>query len=373
MKKTRSPRLNSSGSPRLYFHKSEYGFIGLGRTKDGLCSLTFPQASLRDAKAALKKRYPQAHFSQAPKPPWMDDLAAIIDHILRPHPPGLKRSKILKRMPPLDFSEVAELDQRIYLTALAIPRGTVVSLRELGDRAGVKMSARKLLKVIEANPFPLLIPCHRIARSAKPTDHVTREHLLEMECGPNKPRKLDRSFDEAEVLDYLSRRDPKLGALIKKVGAFNLRKASDGEPFNWLLRSIIYQQLHGKAAATIHSRLRTLFGDRDPRPEEILSSAPEYLLGAGLSRQKLAAIRDLARAAQAGELPDRSAMLKMSDEEIIDAVTPIRGIGRWTVEMLLIFGLRRADILAVDDFAIRKAAGILHGLKWPQIRVNYMK
>lgn len=162
---------------------------------------------------------------------------------------------------------------------------------------------------------------------------------------------------------YLSRRDPKLAALIKKIGPFNLPKPAKKSVFHWLLRSIIFQQLHGKAAATIHGRVQDLFGGQDPTAEQLLKMDPEKLRKAGLSRQKLAAVKDLARAASSGEVPDPKKIPAMPDEEIIEHLLPIRGVGRWTIEMLLIFGLGRQDVLAVDDFAIKKATMILYRLK----------
>jgi 3-methyladenine DNA glycosylase/8-oxoguanine DNA glycosylase len=177
------------------------------------------------------------------------------------------------------------------------------------------------------------------------------------------PRSLLKDFDEAEVVEFLRRRDPKLGRLMKRIGPFQLKVDRKGSPYEWLLRSIIFQQLSGKAAGTIHGRVKELFGGRNPTPEEVLTTPETSLRSAGLSRQKIAAVKDLAKAAAEGRVPDRKKISKLSDEEIIELLIPIRGVGRWTVEMLLIFGLGRADVLAVDDFAIKKSAMILHSLK----------
>lgn len=173
---------------------------------------------------------------------------------------------------------------------------------------------------------------------------------------------LDESFDEKEVLKLLAKKDPKLRPIFRKIGAFKLDPKKEGSPYNWLFRSIVYQQLHGKAAASILARVRHLFGDRTPKPAEFLLMADEPLRAAGLSRNKLAALRDLSRAAVEGQVPTLRQAKKMSDEEIIERLIPIRGIGRWTVEMFLMFGLRRADILAVDDYALKKACMLIHDL-----------
>lgn len=150
---------------------------------------------------------------------------------------------------------------------------------------------------------------------------------------------------------------------MKRIGPFELAVKQGTTPYAWLIRSIIFQQLHAKAAATIHGRLKDLFGGRDPKPEQLLEADEARLATAGLSRQKLAALKDLALAAKEKRVPTRARMKRMTDEEIINSLTPIRGVGRWTVEMLLIFGLGRTDVLAVDDFAIRKAIMILYGMK----------
>ena len=188
-----------------------------------------------------------------------------------------------------------------------------------------------------------------------------------------RPLTFSRTFNEKTVARELAKSDPRLGKLIKKVGPFAFKCSKKGSPYHWLVRSIIYQQLHSKAAATIHGRVRDLFGGRDPEPAELLKMSDAKLAGAGLSRNKLAALKDLSRAALEGRVPDRKAMSRMSDEEIIELLIPIRGIGRWTVEMLLIFALGRADVLAVDDFALKKSAMLLHGLKAPPDRKKFFE
>lgn len=172
-----------------------------------------------------------------------------------------------------------------------------------------------------------------------------------------------KNFDAKKAIRHLTKQDPKLGRLIKSLGAFEMKRPVRQSAFHRLIRSIIFQQLHGKAAATIHGRVRDLFGGVDPAPQQLLKISEKKLASAGLSRQKIAALKDLAKAAANGQVPDEKAIKKMSDEEIIEHLIPIRGVGRWTVEMLLMFGLGRVDVLAVDDFAIKKATMILHHLK----------
>jgi 3-methyladenine DNA glycosylase/8-oxoguanine DNA glycosylase len=122
------------------------------------------------------------------------------------------------------------------------------------------------------------------------------------------------------------------------------------------LGSILHQQLAGAAAAKIQERFLDLFGDaeRRPTPQRLLELPDKALRGAGLSRNKLAAMRDLAARATNGEVPRRSILLRWSEERIIERLTAVRGVGRWTVEMLLIFNLGRPDILPLDDYGVRK-------------------
>ena len=160
-------------------------------------------------------------------------------------------------------------------------------------------------------------------------------------------------FDADEALAHLKKNDPKLGALMERVGEFNLRLDASPSPFESLLESILYQQLHGKAAATIHRRVREFFGG-DPTPQQMLDVSDEPLRAAGVSGNKIKAMRDLAAKTLDGTVPSHAAILKMPDADIVERLTEVRGIGSWTVEMLLIFRLGRPDVLPVTDYGVRK-------------------
>src|ERR1017187_8750949 len=166
-----------------------------------------------------------------------------------------------------------------------------------------------------------------------------------------KSRKLP--FDPVEAVEHLRARDPKLGALIDRVGDFALRLDALPSPFESLLESILYQQLHGKAAATIHRRVREYFGG-DPAPALLLETPDEPLRAAGVSGNKIKALRDLAARTIDGTVPSHSVILKMTDAEIVERLTQVRGIGPWTVDMLLIFRMGRPDVLPVTDYGVRK-------------------
>ncbi len=160
-------------------------------------------------------------------------------------------------------------------------------------------------------------------------------------------------FDARQAVRHLKRADPCLAKLISELGPLRLSVRPAGSPFEALLRAITYQQLSGKAAATIHSRLLDLF-PKGLTPERLLDVPEASLRVAGLSRNKMLSVRDLATKALDASVPDFATLEAMSDEDIIERLTAVRGVGRWTVEMLLIFTLGRPDVLPLDDLGIRK-------------------
>jgi DNA-3-methyladenine glycosylase II len=173
-------------------------------------------------------------------------------------------------------------------------------------------------------------------------------------------------FDVVEAVAHLKKNDPKLGALMERVGEFKLLLDSSPSPFESLLESILYQQLHGKAAATIHRRVREFFGG-DPTPQQMIDVPDERLRGCGVSGNKIKAFKDLAAKTLDGTVPSHAAILKMPDADIVERLTEVRGIGSWTVEMLLIFRLGRPDVLPVTDYGVRKGYALTF-LKLPKTR-----
>ncbi len=172
-------------------------------------------------------------------------------------------------------------------------------------------------------------------------------------------------FAPADALRHLARVDAPLGRLIAHVGPFTLAPRTETELFAYLLRAITGQQLSTKAAATIYGRVEALF-EASPEPAALLALPEEALRGAGLSRAKLAAARDLARKTLDGTIPARAdALTPLSDDEIVALLTQVRGVGRWTVEMLLIFRLGRPDVLPATDLGIRK--GFMHTFGRPDL------
>ena len=166
-----------------------------------------------------------------------------------------------------------------------------------------------------------------------------------------KPRL---EFDPAAALAHLRAGDPALAGLIDRVGPFALELKAADSLFEAMLRSIVYQQLHAKAAASIHGRvLAALDRHGGPTPAALAKATDAALRGAGLSRNKLLAVRDLAAKCLEGTVPSLQEARKLGDDELVARLTAVRGIGPWTVHMLLIFHLGRPDVMPTGDFAIR--------------------
>jgi DNA-3-methyladenine glycosylase II len=164
------------------------------------------------------------------------------------------------------------------------------------------------------------------------------------------------AFDPAEALAHLQASDPALKDLITQVGPFALELHEAKNLLESMLRSIIYQQLHGKAAAAIHGRVRTVLEGRGGITFEAIElSSDADLRAAGLSAAKLLAIRDLAAKCREGTVPSLAEARKLTDDELVERLTAVRGIGPWTVHMLLIFQLGRPDVMPTGDYAIRLA------------------
>ncbi len=182
------------------------------------------------------------------------------------------------------------------------------------------------------------------------------------------------SFNPAAALVHLRQCDPTLAALIKRIGPFTLKLTPLTSLFEAILRSIVYQQLHGKAAATIHARVMAVLAPcGGATPTALTKTTDAALRSAGLSRNKLRAIRDLAAQGQAGVVPSLSIARTLTDDELVTRLTTIHGVGPWTVHMLLIFYLGRPDVLPTGDFAIRLGFQKLYGKRQPPSPATIIK
>jgi DNA-3-methyladenine glycosylase II len=152
---------------------------------------------------------------------------------------------------------------------------------------------------------------------------------------------------------HLKRVDPVMAQVIEKVGRYKGWAASEGTHFDAVARSIVFQQLSGKAAGTIHGRFQGLYGGRTPLPSELAATSDEQLRAVGLSRQKSAYLKDLGARVTSGELPIET-LHELTDDEVIAALTQVKGIGRWTAQMFMMFRLGRPDVLPDLDLGIQK-------------------
>ena len=165
-----------------------------------------------------------------------------------------------------------------------------------------------------------------------------------------------------DALNHLTKVDRKLGRLIAQIGPLKRRKREFTEPYEALISAVAHQQLHGKAAMTIMGRFRAMADGNIPAPEALIALPDQALRACGFSGNKTRALQDIAAHAARGVIPTAAQAKRLSDAELIKRLTTIRGVGQWTVEMLLIFTLRQPDIFPVDDFGVREGYKVLHGL-----------
>ena len=167
-----------------------------------------------------------------------------------------------------------------------------------------------------------------------------------------------------DAIKHLCAADPVMRKLIRKVGPCTFKAKARRSPFEALVSAVTHQQLNGTAAMTILKRVLALYpGKRFPAPEDLLATPDEKLRAAGLSRAKTAALKDIAAKAVEGVVPTSRVITKLGDADIIQRLTTVRGVGPWTVEMLLIFTLGRPDVLPVADYGVRKGFALTYGWK----------
>jgi 3-methyladenine DNA glycosylase/8-oxoguanine DNA glycosylase len=175
-------------------------------------------------------------------------------------------------------------------------------------------------------------------------------------------RMQDRHMNHDDAHKHISAIDPRIAELIARSRRYDVTPSLSVRPFDALAESIAYQQLSGKAAATIWGRVRALYPKKKYLdPKLVLATPGEKLRAAGLSRAKVAALKDLAAKTIEGVVPSARALAKMTDEEIIERLIAVRGIGRWTVEMLLLFDLGRPDVWPINDYGVRKGFAKIFG------------
>src|SRR5438270_5397526 len=331
------------------------GPLRLRWNERGITAIEMPELSPRQLRAELLKEKDGA-------PEFVHQAARALKAYLA----GVHQD--LSRLP-LDLSVLAPFQRAVYDAVRELPPGRTATYGEIADKLGKPGASRAVGQALGRNPFLVAVPCHRVLAAggaaggfSAPGGVIAKQRLLALE-GVTIAVDHGLPFDPAEAVSHLRGRDRRLAKIIDKVGPFRLRPAELQSPFEALLESIVYQQLTGRAAATILARVIALFRPRRfPRPQDVAGIEQEKLRGAGLSRSKTAALKDLAAKTLDGTVPASARELeKLSDAEIVERLTAVRGIGPWTVEMLLIFRLARPDVLPATDYGIRKGFARVRG------------
>jgi O-6-methylguanine DNA methyltransferase len=342
--------------------RTELGTLAIGFCHRGISRVVFPSADWSDLAPGDLRRF--GLRNEAPPPREVADVArALQDHVAG-------RAQDFSGVA-LDMEGAPPFLTRVRRAAQAIPPGQTRSYGDLARAAGSPKAARAAGQAMSGNPWPIIVPCHRVLPrsgfgeySAASGVH-TKLRLLWREG--YRGRTSNVAFDEHAAVAHLQQADPRLGAMIDRVGPFTLQAASPsarggGEPFAALAAAIVAQQLSGKAAATIHARVAALVGGESIDDPKVLLRLPKARLrAAGLSENKTLSLHALAEHAQAGALPSRAEMQTMSDQDIVAALIRIRGIGRWSAQMLLIFYLGRPDVLPLADLGVQKGFAITRG------------
>lgn len=341
------------------------GPVRIRYSDEGITAIELPELSPRDLRAQLSA---QAGDS----PPFVREAARLLGLHLAGEPQDLSEL-------PLALSALPPFQRSVLEAARAVPAGKTATYGELAHALGKPGAARAIGQALGRNPFLVAVPCHRIVAAqgksggfSAPGGLATKARLLAAE-GVRLAAKSSKVAAELEAaqafqdaVPLLCKADRKLARFIERVGPCRLRPASLGQPFQALAESIVYQQLTGKAAATILARVVALYAPLAfPRPQDVLETTDERLRAAGLSGAKTAALKDLAAKALDGTVPSLAQLRRLSDDEIVERLSSIRGIGRWTVEMMLIFRLGRPDVLPATDYGVRKGFAKVYGGELP--------
>ncbi len=352
--------------PGFALFDSPIGRCGIAWGARGIAAVQLPDGPEAATRARLVRRFPDASEQAMP-----DEVRRAVDQIL-----SLLRGEASELAAiPLDMEQLPPFHRRVYELARGIAPGATVSYGDLAARLGRPGAARAVGQALGRNPFALVVPCHRVLAAdgrmggfSANGGVATKLRLLSIERdgtrlnGTAAPEltAAELGYDPTAAVAHLRDSDAALARLIDAVGPFRMRVDRTSSLFLALAEAIVYQQLTGKAAATIFARVQALFprAHEGLNPAHIRRASDAKLRGAGLSRNKLLSLRDLAEKTLADQLPSLADVHTLDDDAIVERLTQVRGIGRWTVEMLLIFRLGRADVLPVDDYGVRKGFAV---------------
>ena len=369
------------------FFDTSIGRCGVAWGERGIVGIQLPESREPDTRSRLLKKHPGA-VEASPSPEIQHTLDGIVA-LLAGEVADL--STVV-----LDMEHVSPFHRKVYEAARTVPPGATLSYGEIAKQLGAGGSARAVGQALGRNPFAIVVPCHRVLAAdgriggfSANGGIATKLRMLAIEAalasGQGVLFEGDGvfGFDPVVAVAHLREADPVLAKLIDTVGPFRMQLRKARSIFVALAEAIVYQQLNGKAAASIFARVCALFPvAQGLNAELILRISEAKLRAAGLSTNKLLSIRDLARKTVDGAIPTLAEAHRMDDEELIERLTQVRGIGRWTVEMLLISRLGRPDVWPVDDYGIRAGFAALYrkrkfpgpkdlvkpGMKWKPYR-----
>ena len=334
---------------------------GNARTSLRVTAFQLPESTLKSTEARIAEN--ASAIRARTTPPLMAGIIARVQQHLRGEAQDFQDI-------PVDLDGAGPFARQVYDVCRKISPGRTMTYGELAKTIRRPAAARAIGQALGKNPVPLIIPCHRVLASGnKPGGFsayggfATKLKMLGIEgatIGPPPTIKSLRDMKRTAVL--LREKDPRLARILSRPIAFRLRP--EHSPYATLVEAVVHQQLSPKAAATILGRVMALYpGSKIPAPAELVKTPDERLRSAGLSRSKARALKDIAAKTLDKTVPSSKEIVSLGNEEIIKRLTSIHGVGRWTVEMMLIFNLGRMDVLPVDDFALRKSVGVLFGLK----------
>lgn len=330
------------------------GALLVAATPKGLCHIALGD----DAAVLLRElqdRFPKANLIGS-DPEFDQWIAQVVGFVENPAI-GLDL--------PLDIRGTA-FQQRVWQALRSIPAGSIVSYSDVATYLGMPRAVRAIASACAANTLAVAVPCHRVLRNDQTLSGYRwglerKQALLQREHRPQLPEALQTAANQ-----HLVATDPVWFGLICQVGPCGLNIDSSRvqrSPYEALVRSVAYQQIHGKAADAILGRFLQYFPQVDfPAPQDVLALDEGSMRACGFSASKTATIREIARQTLAGVVPSRSEAAQMDDAALIARLTTLRGVGRWTVEMLLMFTLQRPDVLPIDDFGVREGWKVLKNL-----------
>jgi methylated-DNA-[protein]-cysteine S-methyltransferase len=345
------------------------GRCGIAWGEGGVAGVQLPEAGEAETRARMLHRFPAA--GEAAPPPQIRQAVERIAALLRGEGSDLATVA-------LNMAQVPAFHRRVYEVARTIPPGMTLSYGDVAARLGAPGAARAVGQALGRNPFPIVVPCHRVLAAGGKIGGfsaqggvVTKRRMLAIEGAqmngvtPLFDGDGTLGFDPRLAVLHLRASDAVLAQVIDTIGPFGMQLRPAPSVFAALAEAIVYQQLNGRAAATIFARVSALFPRGGPTAERILRTSDERLRGAGLSRSKLLALRDLAQRSADSSIPTLAEIRRMPDETIVERLSEVRGIGRWTAEMFLMFRLGRPDVLPVDDYGVRKGFAITYDRELP--------